>query len=92
MHFNVTDHPTAAWTAQQLVEACAMDEKPKYLIRDRDAIYGKTLSRRAQASASKPFCRTRFNSFNDGPFGFFLPCSHFCTVDGLVFRYAANTA
>ena len=23
MHFHVTDHPTAAWTAQQLVEACA---------------------------------------------------------------------
>ncbi len=48
LHFNVTDHPTAAWTAQQLVEACGMDEKPKYLIRDRDAIYGKIFSRRAQ--------------------------------------------
>jgi transposase InsO family protein len=48
MHFNVTDHPTAAWTAQQLVEACGMDEKPKYLIRDRDAIYGAVFSRRAQ--------------------------------------------
>ncbi len=48
LHFNVTDHPTAAWTAQQLVEACGMDEKPKYLLRDRDAIYGKQFSRRAQ--------------------------------------------
>ena len=48
MHFNVTDHPTAAWTAQQLVEACGMDEKPKYLIRDRDAIYGAVFSGRAQ--------------------------------------------
>lgn len=48
MHFHVTDHPTAAWTAQQLVEACGMDEKPKYLIRDRDAIYGAVFSRRAQ--------------------------------------------
>ena len=48
MHFHVTDHPTAAWTAQQLVEACGMDEKPKYLIRDRDAIYGAAFSRRAQ--------------------------------------------
>jgi putative transposase len=48
LHFNVTDHPTAAWTAQQLVEAFGMNEKPKYLIRDRDAIYGKIFSRRAQ--------------------------------------------
>lgn len=52
-HFNVTDHPTAAWTAQQLVEACGMDEKPKYLIRDRDAIYGKRFSRRTQALGIK---------------------------------------
>jgi hypothetical protein len=28
LHFNVTDHPTADWTAQQLVEACDIDEKP----------------------------------------------------------------
>ena len=33
---------------QQLVEACGMDEKPKYLLRDRDAIYGKQFSRRVQ--------------------------------------------
>ena len=48
LHFNVTDHPTAAWTAQQLAEACGIDEKPKHLLRDRDAIYGKQFSRRAQ--------------------------------------------
>ena len=49
LHLNVTDHPTAAWTAQQLVEACGMDETPKFLLRDRDAIYGKQFSRRAMA-------------------------------------------
>ena len=49
LHFNVTDQPTAAWTSQQLVEACGMDERPKYLLRDRDAIYGKIFSRRARA-------------------------------------------
>jgi transposase InsO family protein len=48
LHFSVTEQPTAAWTAQQLVEACGLNEKPKYLIRDRDAIYGKIFSRRAQ--------------------------------------------
>ena len=41
MHFNVTEHPTEAWTAQQIREAFPWDEAPRYLIRDRDAIFGK---------------------------------------------------
>jgi len=49
LHVNVTDHPSATWTAQQLVEACGMDECPKYLLRDRDAIYGREFSQRAKA-------------------------------------------
>ena len=40
LHFNVTEHPTAAWTAQQIVEAFANREPARYLIRDRDSIYG----------------------------------------------------
>ena len=40
LHFNVTEHPTAAWTAQQIVEAFADRESARYLIRDRDSIYG----------------------------------------------------
>jgi transposase InsO family protein len=40
LHFNVTDHPTEEWTAQQMREAFPWDEAPKYLIRDRDAIFG----------------------------------------------------
>ena len=40
LHFNVTAHPTAEWTAQQLVEAFPFDTAPKYLLRDRDQIYG----------------------------------------------------
>jgi len=40
LHFNVTDHPTAAWTAQQIVEAFADRDAPRYLIRDRDGVYG----------------------------------------------------
>ena len=36
MHVAVTDHPTAAWTAQQLREAFPWDRAPRYLIRDRD--------------------------------------------------------
>jgi len=40
LHFNVTRHPTAAWTAQQVVEACAFDLPGRFLIRDNDKIYG----------------------------------------------------
>jgi hypothetical protein len=32
--------PTAMWTAQQIVEAFPWDTAPKYLLRDRDSIYG----------------------------------------------------
>jgi putative transposase len=42
LHFNVTEHPTAAWTAQQIVEAFPEASAPKYLIRDRDRIYSAT--------------------------------------------------
>jgi hypothetical protein len=40
VHFNVTLNPNAKWTAQQIVEACPWDTAPKYMIRDRDSIYG----------------------------------------------------
>jgi hypothetical protein len=36
---NVTAHPTAAWTAQQLREVWPWDTAPRFLIRERDAIY-----------------------------------------------------
>jgi putative transposase len=42
LHFNVTEHPTAAWTSQQIVEAFAERDAPRYLPRDRDrdSVYG----------------------------------------------------
>ncbi len=40
IHFNVTNNPTAEWTARQLVQAFPFESAPKYLIRDRDGIYG----------------------------------------------------
>jgi transposase InsO family protein len=49
LHFNATEHPTAVWTARQLLEACGIEEAPRYLIRDRDAIYGEAFCRQARA-------------------------------------------
>ena len=40
LHFGVTEHPTQEWTIQQMREAFPWDEAPRYVLRDRDAIYG----------------------------------------------------
>jgi putative transposase len=49
LHINVTDAPTAQWTAQQLVEVFPWETAPRYLLRDRDAVYGVVFSSRVQA-------------------------------------------
>src|SRR5215468_9240195 len=46
---NVTSHPTAEWIAQQITEAFPWDEAPRYMIRDRDKIYGAAVTRRLRA-------------------------------------------
>jgi transposase InsO family protein len=46
VHFNVTEHPTATWTSQQIVEAFPHDTAPRYLHRDRDSIYSESFRRR----------------------------------------------
>ena len=40
LHFNATEHPTAAWTSQQIREAFADRQPAHYAIRDRDGVYG----------------------------------------------------
>jgi transposase InsO family protein len=40
VHFNVTSSPNPSWVQQQIREAIPFDTAPKYLIRDRDGIYG----------------------------------------------------
>ena len=46
---NVTRYPTAEWIARQVTEAFPWDEAPRYLIRDRDRIYGAAVTRRLRA-------------------------------------------
>ena len=48
LQFNVTEHPTAEWMARQLLEACGREEAPRYLIRDRDEVYGERFSYQAK--------------------------------------------
>ncbi|MFA9471672.1 MAG: integrase, partial [Deltaproteobacteria bacterium] len=49
VHFNVTEGPSARWTGQQLVNAFPCDSAPRYVIRDRDRIYGANFVRRVRA-------------------------------------------
>lgn len=49
VHFNTTYNPTAQWTAQQLVEAFPFDLAPRYLLRDRDSIYGEQFQNRVKS-------------------------------------------
>ena len=49
VHVNVTDAPTAQWTAQQIVEAFPWETAPRYLLRDRDGLYGVEFSSRVQS-------------------------------------------
>src|SRR6476620_5645005 len=46
---SVTTHPTAEWVARQITEAFPWNEAPRYMIRDRDRIYGAVVTRRLRA-------------------------------------------
>jgi putative transposase len=48
VHFNLTEHPTAAWTAQQIVDAFPDESAPAYLLRDRDQVYGQQFRHRVK--------------------------------------------
>jgi len=48
VHFNVTEHPTAQWTAHQISEAFPWEAAPRYLLRDRDRVYGLAFKKRVE--------------------------------------------
>ena len=45
IHFEVTQNPTQVWLARQMTEAFPWDTAPRYLLRDRDASYGRAFPR-----------------------------------------------
>jgi putative transposase len=48
VHFNVTEQPTAEWAAQQVIDAFPWDDAPRYLLRDRDRVYGASFRQRVR--------------------------------------------
>jgi transposase InsO family protein len=55
LHVNVTAHPRAAWTAQQIVEAIGTEVVPARLVRDRDAIFGTVFDARVENLGIRQF-------------------------------------
>jgi putative transposase len=49
LHFAITEHPTAEWTSRQIVEAFPWDTAPRYMLRDRDGIYGDVFRGRVKS-------------------------------------------
>lgn len=53
LHLNVTAHPTAAWTLQQLRDAFGYEDRYRYLLHDRDSIFAKSLDESIERLALK---------------------------------------
>ena len=50
LHTNVTESPTAEWTARQILESVGLEDGPKYLIRDRDRKFSENFSRQVAST------------------------------------------
>ncbi len=82
MRTAITDHPTAAWTAQQIIEAFPEETAPRYLVRDRDAIHSDVF-RSLEKDAPTP---RRIHAPTDGRVVVFPE------VGGLYHRYERQAA
>jgi transposase InsO family protein len=51
IHFNITAQPSSEWTAQQIAEAFPWDSAPRYLLHDRDSLYGDVFRQRVRGMA-----------------------------------------
>jgi putative transposase len=71
LQVHVTQHPTASWTAQQIVECCGWDyEPPRFLVHDRDnccgtSFFNRRVRRLSIAQARTPFRSPRANAIAD---------------------------
>jgi len=61
VHFNVTEHPTAAWVVQQIREAFPFDTAPRHFIFDRDSIFSAEVVATVKAIGAKPI-RTAYRA------------------------------
>jgi hypothetical protein len=75
---NVTAHPTAAWVWRQVVAATAWGHRPRFLLRDRDAVFGGDFAKRAAAIGVEtlltPVRAPRANAVAERVIGTFREC------------------
>src|SRR2546429_3777598 len=65
VHFAVTEHPTQEWTMQQMREAFPWDQAPRFVLRDRDAIYGRDFAAmRSEERRVGKECRSRWSPYH----------------------------
>src|SRR5476651_1260864 len=62
----VTTNPTAEWVARQITEAFPWDDAPRFMIRDRDRIYGTVVTRRLRAMGIRDKPTTRASPWQNG--------------------------
>jgi putative transposase len=97
----VTEHPTARWTGEQIIQAFPDGSEPRYLLRDRDKIYGEEFKERIQSIGIKeiltaphspwqnPFCERLIGSIRRDCLNHvvILGESHLRKILGRYFRY-----
>ncbi len=66
IHFNITTHPTAQWSAQQLRNAFSDAEPPRFLIRDRDAKFGELFTETVAALGMDPILTAYRSPWQNG--------------------------
>ena len=73
VHVNVTAHPTAARVWRRLIEATPWDRRPRHLLRDRDAVYGRDFRQRARRigmdAIARPIRPPRATAIAEGVIG-----------------------
>ena len=66
IHFNVTDAPSALWTSLQLIQAFPFDTAPRFIIRDRDSIYGAVVTATIKQIGSTQRVISRRSTWQNG--------------------------
>jgi len=66
IHFNVTTNPSSDWTSLQLTQAFPFDSAPRYLIRDRDSIYGQQVPNTLDMLGTKEVVISRRSPWQNG--------------------------
>ena len=76
----VTAHPTAEWIAQQITEAFGWRNAPRYVVRDRDRVYGARFIQRVRAMGIRDESRLR-KSAQDDKWSFCLTAGTLCPTN-----------